>query len=207
MRTLSLIENSSSESSFTNRETSDTTAAKHACYRLQTRAAALINGAASHTVEFDEIYRAAFYHPGSGYEGKFSLPYCVAVGLIDARVRLDAFDDAHLRDPEVRELMTKAELSVDQQCQRVFPQHRSARVTIRTNDGREFAHHAKTRKGDPDATLSDAEIVDKYRELAIPVRGQGLAEMLLDALWRVDVLDRVDELPLARARVLSAAGD
>ena len=147
------------------------------------------------------------YRPNTGYEGKFSLPYCVAVGLIDARVRLDAFDDAHLRDGEIRELMTKVELAVDEQCQQVFPRQRSARVTIRTNDGREFKHHAKNRKGDPQAPLSDAEIVDKYRELATPVLGHGLAETLLDALWRVDVLDHVDELPLVSVHPLSAAGD
>lgn len=33
--------------------------------RATTRIAALINGAASHTVEFDDIYRDAGYHPGS----------------------------------------------------------------------------------------------------------------------------------------------
>src|SRR5207247_5354191 len=30
-----------------------------------TRAAALINGAAAHTVEVDDIYREAIYHPGA----------------------------------------------------------------------------------------------------------------------------------------------
>src|SRR3990172_8694182 len=33
--------------------------------RATVRAAALINGAASHAVEFDDIYRDAGYHPGS----------------------------------------------------------------------------------------------------------------------------------------------
>jgi 2-methylcitrate dehydratase PrpD len=33
--------------------------------RATLRAAALINGAASHSVEFDEIYREAGYHAGS----------------------------------------------------------------------------------------------------------------------------------------------
>ncbi len=43
----------------------------HGCARLASgrratlRAAALINGAASHSVEFDDIYRDAGYHPGS----------------------------------------------------------------------------------------------------------------------------------------------
>ena len=40
--------------------------ARHASRRRATlRAAALINGAASHAVEFDDIYRDAGYHPGS----------------------------------------------------------------------------------------------------------------------------------------------
>ena len=137
------------------------------------------------------------YDPHTGYEGKFSLPYCVAVALKEARVRLDAFDEAHLRDPAIRALMTRVDLVVDDECQAVFPARRSARVRIETHDGRVLEHHAATRKGDPDAPLSDAELVDKYRELAAPVLGDGAAETLLDALWRVDVLDDVGALPLA----------
>jgi len=147
------------------------------------------------------------FEPGTGYEAKFSLPYVVAVGLKEARVRLDAFDEAHLGDAVIRQVMSRVELFVDEQCQAVFPAQRSARVTVHTADGRVLTHHAPTRKGDPDAPLSDAELVDKFRELAAPVLGRGLAETLLDALWRVDVLDHVGELPLADARLLSAAGD
>jgi 2-methylcitrate dehydratase PrpD len=140
------------------------------------------------------------FDPRTGYEGKFSLPYCVAVALKEARVRLDAFDEAHLRDPVIRALMTRVELVVDDACQAVFPAQRSARVVIETRDGRVLEHHAPTRKGDPDAPLSDAELVDKYRELSAPVLGAGAAETLLDALWRVDVLDDVTDLPLAPAQ-------
>jgi len=147
------------------------------------------------------------FDPGTGYEAKFSLPYVVAVGLKEASVRLDAFDDAHLRDPVIRQLMSRVELSVDDQCQAVFPAQRSARVSVHTGDGRVLAHHARTRKGDPDAPLSDEELVDKYRELAAPVLGRGPAETLLDALWRVDVLDSVANLPLSSAPSLSMAGD
>ncbi len=34
-------------------------------HRLAARAAALINGCAAHTIEFDDIYRDALYHPGA----------------------------------------------------------------------------------------------------------------------------------------------
>ena len=39
--------------------------------RATARTAALINGAASHTVEFDDIYRDGLYHPGAGDRGGF----------------------------------------------------------------------------------------------------------------------------------------
>ena len=135
-------------------------------------------------------------NPQTGYEGKFSLPYCASVALIDGRVRLDAFDSAHLNDATVRALMSRVQLSLDEACDRAFPRQRSARVRIALNDGRELEHYAETRKGDPDAPLSDAELVDKYRELAQPVLGQAGAEALLDALWRIDVLDDVRALPI-----------
>jgi len=145
--------------------------------------------------------------PRTGYEGRFSLPYVVAVALKEGRVRLDAFDDAHLGDPVIRAAMAKVALEVDEACQSAFPRQRAARVTVHTADGRTLRHHAPTRKGDPDAPLGDEELVDKYRELAAPVLGRGHAETLLDALWRVDVLDRVRALPLAPRAPLGAAAD
>ena len=93
--------------------------------------------------------------------------------------------------------MGRVHLALDDECHAAFPKRRSARVKLLLADGRVLARHAPTRKGDPDAPLSDAELVDKYRELAAPVLGRGQAEVLLDALWRVDVLDDVRDLPLA----------
>ena len=144
--------------------------------------------------------------PRTGYEGKFSLPYTAAVALHDARVRLDAFDEAHLGDARIRETVARVTLAVDPECDAAFPRRRSARVTIHTTDGRVLEHHARTRKGDPDAPLDDAALVDKYRELAAPVLGQGLAEVLLDALWRIDVLDDVRRLPLGGTEPRRVAG-
>jgi 2-methylcitrate dehydratase PrpD len=143
--------------------------------------------------------------PRTGYEGKFSLPYTAAVALTTGRVRLDAFDEAHLHDPLVRETMAKVALELDPECDAAFPRRRSARVAVRLASGRVLERHAPTRKGDPDAPLSDAELVDKYHELAAPVMGVGEAEVLLDALWRVDVLDDLRRLPLGGGPAVRAA--
>jgi hypothetical protein len=43
-----------------------------------------------------------------------------------------------------------------------------------------------TRKGDPDAPLSDAELDDKFLELSSPVIGPGKAKALLAQLWKAE---------------------
>lgn len=134
------------------------------------------------------------FEPVTGYEAKFSLPYCASVALIEGRVRLNAFDREHLDDQSIRALMKRIELYVDDAADNGFPRQRAAIVEITTRDGERFEFRAPTRKGDPDHPLSDAELVDKYRELSAPVAGDAATESLLDSLWRIDVLDDTSTL-------------
>ncbi len=124
--------------------------------------------------------------PRTAFEAKFSLPYCVAVALVTGRVRLEAFSPERLRDPRVRELMTRIELRIDDELEREFPRRRAALVEVETIEGKHLRHYAPTRKGDPDNPLTDEELNEKYQELAEPVIGKAAAASLLDALWRLE---------------------
>jgi hypothetical protein len=64
-------------------------------------------------------------------------------------------------------------------------------------DGRRLEKLAPTRKGDPEAPLSDEEVEGKFLELAAPVLGGKRAEVLLGRLWKLDSL-AVRDLELAR---------
>ena len=117
--------------------------------------------------------------PTTAFEAKFSLPYCVGAALVRGSVRRAAFDDEALADPAIRTAAAKVMQSVDSDCEAAFPRARSARVTIHTADGRRLDHYAPTRKGDPDNPLTDAELDDKFCELAEPVLGAVPAHRLL----------------------------
>jgi hypothetical protein len=56
-------------------------------------------------------------------------------------------------------------------------------MAIALSDGRVLRRHQPTRKGDPDAPLSDDDLSEKFRELATPVIGNTVAEALLRQLW------------------------
>jgi 2-methylcitrate dehydratase PrpD len=126
-------------------------------------------------------------------EARFSVQYTIANLLLFGGVRLAAFAPERLRDPAIRELMTKIAVSVDAECEAAFPAQRSARVRVRLIDGREFARYQPTRKGDPDAPLTDAELSEKFLELTAPMMGATSAAEFLEGLWQHD------EMPAALA--------
>jgi 2-methylcitrate dehydratase PrpD len=132
--------------------------------------------------------------PRTAAEARFSLPYVVATALVHGGVRLAAFSPTRLNDAPTRALMARVAVRVDPELDAAFPRQRGARVTMRTHDGRSRTWLQPTRKGDPDAPLSDAELDAKLLELAAPVCGRDRALALRDDLWRIDTLPRLDAL-------------
>jgi 2-methylcitrate dehydratase PrpD len=124
--------------------------------------------------------------PRTAAEARFSLSYVVAHALLYGSVRLVAFAPERLADPALRNLMQKIDTTVDRELDLGFPGKRAARIVVETVDGRKESLHQPTRKGDPDAPLSDAELDAKFRELAGPVIGEAAAQDLLRRLWEID---------------------
>ncbi len=90
--------------------------------------------------------------------------------------------------------MRRVELHMDPTADASFPRQRAATVEIETADGNTYRHYSPTRKGDPDNPLTDAELIDKFRELVDPVVGDGASRRLLDTLWALDTLDDTAKL-------------
>lgn len=139
------------------------------------------------------------FEPRSAFEAKFSLPYVVCHALLHGSVRLGAFSAEKLADGAIRELMGKLRINADAELSAGFPAMRAARLRVALADGRILQHFSPYRKGDPEAPLSDAELNDKFRELAAPVIGIDSASRLLEKLWMLEKL-QVSDLHLGALR-------
>jgi 2-methylcitrate dehydratase PrpD len=139
---------------------------------------------------------AGYENPTTPAEGRFSVKYTVATALTHGSVRLAAFEPQRMNDAATRALMKRIQLVLDPELDAAFPRKRSARVTITTRDGRVMEHLQPTRKGDPEAPLSDNDLNDKYMELAAPVLGQDEAAALLRELWLLEKHASVDAITL-----------
>jgi hypothetical protein len=67
-------------------------------------------------------------------------------------------------------------------------------VRIVTHDSRQGEFLQPTRKGDPDAPLSDSDLSAKFLELAEPVLGAEKAVALLNRIWTLEALPHIRAL-------------
>ena len=129
---------------------------------------------------------AGNFEPVTAAQARFSIPYVVATALLYGSVRLAAFSSERLADLAIRDLMTRIELSVDPALDAAFPGQRAAHVRIELNDGRTASFYQPTRKGDPEAPLTDDDLSNKFRELVTPVLGLSPTTSLLKKLWHLE---------------------
>jgi 2-methylcitrate dehydratase PrpD len=98
----------------------------------------------------------------NGYAGKFSTPYCIAVGFIDGRAGLGQFTDERVKDEAVRRLAGKVSYVINpaDPYPRQFTGH--IRATLKDGTVREV-RRANMRGGAHDP-LSEDDIRTKFRD-------------------------------------------
>jgi 2-methylcitrate dehydratase PrpD len=142
--------------------------------------------------------------PKTPAEARFSLPYCAAVMALRGAIVPSDFSDDALADPATRAMAAKVSFEIDAEVDAAFPALRPASVEITTTAGQTHTHHQPTRKGDPDAPLTETEVVAKFHALADPVLGTAGARALADAVARIEHMPDVATLPLSGATAQAA---
>jgi 2-methylcitrate dehydratase PrpD len=138
----------------------------------------------------------------TGLQGKFSMPYCVAVALLDRTVGLAQFADERVARADVQTLMPKVRMFVHpEQTTRESLPTRFSEVTIRLTDGRRLTRRVRHAKGQPQTPLTDAELTAKFRDCAARVLSPDRTERVLEAVLTLQTQPDVGKL----ARMLSGA--
>jgi 2-methylcitrate dehydratase PrpD len=134
--------------------------------------------------------------PATPYVAKFSLPYLVAVGLIDGRVEHATFDAANLRRADLRALASRVSYRVAAPGETGFPETFPGRLTATLGDGRVLEERLDVNLGHPGNPLSFERVQAKFRDNATRALGAaGVAR----------VIDCVQSLPKISAAEFSAA--
>jgi len=140
------------------------------------------------------------WNPQSRETADHSIPYVVAAALIDGTVTPRQFDDAHLRNPHLRTLLTKIEVVENAEFTEAYhrlPVVHFTRVTVEMIDGERIVGESGGAKGDLSNPKSDAEIEAKFAGMTEECLGTVRTGALLERLWKIDEMDNVAEIPPA----------
>ncbi len=140
--------------------------------------------------------------PPTMVDAQFSVPHAIAMTLL-GRPRARWWEDANRSDPAALALMDRVALDVDAEAQAAWLRLRhSARipvtVAVETAD-RTLEHARRHARGGVDEPLSDAEVGEKFRELAEPVLGPRGAARVRELVDTLEEVDRVGRLTAALA--------
>src|SRR5213078_384904 len=134
------------------------------------------------------------YRPDSKETADHSLPYCMAVGLVDGMVTPLQFKEQRVLDKSLIPIMDKVKVVANDEFEALFPKFQPSRVTIATNDGKEYSTRVDVPKGDPRDPMTEEEIAVKFTALGSDVIGKKQCEKLRHCIMSLDSAEKVDEL-------------
>lgn len=133
--------------------------------------------------------------PETGAEGKFSLPFCMAVAIIDRKVGLQQFTTERVSDPRVRQLIGRVSFVHPPEASGYEGMERyPEQVTVKLCDGTVYSHEVSESKGRPSNRLSKAELTAKYRDCANGTISPERIDRSLAMLQSLEKLGDVGEL-------------
>ena len=104
--------------------------------------------------------------PKTALEGKFSIPFCMAIAVIERKAGIAQFQDRKVRDQKVIELMKRVTLYVDEELERLGYDQVRSRIRVKLKDGRVVEDRYDVARGHPTKPMSWAELTEKFRDCA-----------------------------------------
>jgi len=111
------------------------------------------------------------WRPTTRETADHSLPYCVAVALKEGKVTLDSFDDAHLADEDLMDLIQRIEVKADAELNARYPEGIPNRLTVRTKSGSTHVCEVTFPRGHARNPMTDNEVRAKFLSMAGHILG------------------------------------
>jgi 2-methylcitrate dehydratase PrpD len=135
--------------------------------------------------------------PKTALQGKFSIPFCMAIGILERKAGIAQFVDKKVRERKVVELMKRVTLYVDEEMENLGYDQVRSKIRIKLKSGKTIEGRADVARGHPQKPMSWAELSDKFRDCAALVLPRAKAEAVIQLVSRLPELRSL--APLLRA--------
>ena len=136
----------------------------------------------------------ANYHgisePHNYHEAQMSLPYSVAIGLIEGKAFIDQYSDDRIKDERVVRLTRMVVISADPS----LPRGVSCAMEIKMKDGSVYNSQVDYAKGSIENPMTAEERIDKFQSLASGVLPDEKRATIISMVDKLEELKDISEL-------------
>ena len=134
------------------------------------------------------------WNPRTRETADHSLPYCVAVALMDGEVSLNQFSEKHIKAKGLHKLIQKVKVRNDRGLTKQYPEAMPNHIIIITNDGRQFSKKIEYPKGHHKNPMTDREVEEKFKTLSQGLISASDIDKILFALWNLEEIKDLRKL-------------
>ena len=150
-----------------------------------------------------EIFDVAYNIIGGGEEGNknivrtkeeadHSLPYLVAVAILDGQVMPEQYRTVRIQSQDVQALLRKVTVKPSSDYSREFPDEMPCRITLTLRDGRRIAKEKHDYEGFRTRPMSWERAVEKFEKLAAPYTERSLCREIVSAVSDLEAIQVSD---------------
>jgi 2-methylcitrate dehydratase len=150
-----------------------------------------------------EIFDVAYHIIGGGEEGDktiirtkeeadHSLPYLLAVAILDGQVMPEQFRSDRIRGQDVQMLLRKVSIKPFADYSRRFPDEMPCRITIKLRDGRKMVKEKPDYEGFLTRPMSWETAVRKFEKLAAAYTERSLCQEIISAVSNLETIQVSD---------------
>jgi 2-methylcitrate dehydratase len=160
-----------------------------------------------------EIFDVAYHIIGGGEEGDktivrtkeeadHSLPYLVAVAILDGQVMPEQYRPERIKQEDVQELLRKVKVRPSQDYGQRFPDEMPCRIILTLRDGRRLVKEKRDYEGFRTRPMRWETVVQKFERLSTRYASPSLRQEIVDAVANLENIQVADLTKLlARVRV------
>jgi 2-methylcitrate dehydratase PrpD len=124
--------------------------------------------------------------PKTALEGKFSIPFCMAIAVLERKAGIVQFQDRKVRDKRVIEMMKRVTLYIDDELEALGYDQVRSRVRVKLKNGRLIEGRYDVARGHPEKPMSWTELSEKFRDCAELVLPRQRVEEAIGLVARIE---------------------
>lgn len=132
-------------------------------------------------------------NPTTVYASKFSLQFCVALALLTSQGDLNVFNEKLLWNNDIRSLMKRVDVQVDQEIDQMYPEKWAAKLEVYLKSGETIVLETDFPKGDPENAVTSTELIEKFMKLADRI-SETERKLFAERLLELESIVNVQEL-------------